>query len=784
MAETIPPGSVLVSTDITLATQAVLSSSIVSVDTETTEVNYHTAHLVGVSLYPVGSDTGYYLPVYSIVDPQSALIPFADVIQLVTTLLTDPNRVIIFHNAVFDLLILLKYGVVCYSRVYDTQYAEHRLDNTYRGETKNAKFKGVYLNGEQLNYKLKTLTRVFFGVDQITFEDATGGLPMHMVPIAQTAPYAVGDTYWTARHYSRQLARLQKTANAGILNVLEQFDFPVLSLIAQMLLPGIDINQQLATEKIAFFQEQFNRRSTQIWELLGKSPNITTKSVLRSILKYDFQLPVNDWTSLSSVGLTKLAIEVNPAKYPSQSSERRAKTFIKLVLSRRRSAQLISKFFVPLSKRIDPATGRLYVGDFHSMNETGRFAASNPNIQALDKGSSVRQIIVAEPGRMIVAADFKNIEPRCLAQALLMFIQGQGEQLAAIKQQNRVRAHAQFNHLLHNRQFLRPYKPPVPLPYPQQSLLANFFTTPGAPQDPYAFIAQHAFGIANPTPTQRARMKTITLALIFGKGVNTLARELELSYAETVQALNQFAAVMPELGSPTFELKHGEWVKSKPTMQTYKEDIWEMARHSGEVTSLFGRKRRFPGLFHLRKTDRCRIITRERNCEYVWDVAPIQMWNYVLHVYVYRVWHAETGTLIGDEHHRGPFQILHKPGRLVAWPFHQISYRTIRRIESGPHLVHFMPVEDVQRIGFNAVIQATASDILKQAILNVQPVMQQFDARMLMNVHDELVFSVPGDVVPQFVPALRAAMTQPPATWWTIPIGVDIEVGPNYGQLT
>ena len=87
-------------------------------------------------------------------------------------------------------------------------------------------------------------------------------------------------------------------------------------------------------------------------------------------------------------------------------------------------------------------------------------------------------------------------------------------------------------------------------------------------------------------------------------------------------------------------------------------------------------------------------------------------------------------------------------------------------------------------MGFNAVIQATAGDVFKKAILRVQPVMNAFAASMITNVHDELVFSVPTPVLHPFVAALEAAMTAPPATWWTIPIAVDIEVGPNYGQLS
>jgi DNA polymerase I-like protein with 3'-5' exonuclease and polymerase domains len=279
-------------------------------------------------------------------------------------------------------------------------------------------------------------------------------------------------------------------------------------------------------------------------------------------------------------------------------------------------------------------------------------------------------------------------------------------------------------------------------------------------------------------------MKTIVLAIIFGKGIGSLMADLKQDYAATVQNLNQFATVMPELGSPTYHHEDGEWKKDKPHVRTYREEVWEMLRYSGEVTTLFGRKRRFPGLYHLRKCQRCRVTTYEGGKEYVWDIAPVQLWNYTVHAYVYRVWHAKTGTLIGTNNWRGNYAILHKEKSLTAWPFQQLSFRTIRRIEVGQDLVHFTPIEDLHREGFNAAIQATAGDVFKLAILRVNSLLPTFGARMILNVHDELVFSVPNQHLNQFVPAMVQAMTTPPASWWEIPIAVDVETGPNYGQLS
>jgi DNA polymerase I-like protein with 3'-5' exonuclease and polymerase domains len=247
--------------------------------------------------------------------------------------------------------------------------------------------------------------------------------------------------------------------------------------------------------------------------------------------------------------------------------------------------------------------------------------------------------------------------------------------------------------------------------------------------------------------------------------------------------INKFAAVMPELGVPTYEkTSSGYWKKADPAFQTYKEEVWEMLRHSGEVESLFGRKRRFPGLYHLRRCRRCKVITYEAGREYEWDVAPVQLWNYTLHAYVYGVRDIRTGSLIATTHYRKQLQIVMKRG-LCEWPFRQISYRSIRRIEVGHELVHFMPIEDCQRQGFNAVIQATAGDVFKKAILAVQPVMLRHDAKMIINVHDELVFSVPTTNLHSFVADLIPAMIKPPVPWWEIPIEVDVEVGPNYGEL-
>ncbi len=87
-----------------------------------------------------------------------------------------------------------------------------------------------------------------------------------------------------------------------------------------------------------------------------------------------------------------------------------------------------------------------------------------------------------------------------------------------------------------------------------------------------------------------------------------------------------------------------------------------------------------------------------------------------------------------------------------------------------------------ERAAINAPMQGTAADIIKRAMLAVDRWLQEsgFPARMLMQVHDELVFEVAGDAVTEAGERIRVAMVA--AAELRVPLEVDIGVGANWDE--
>jgi len=89
-----------------------------------------------------------------------------------------------------------------------------------------------------------------------------------------------------------------------------------------------------------------------------------------------------------------------------------------------------------------------------------------------------------------------------------------------------------------------------------------------------------------------------------------------------------------------------------------------------------------------------------------------------------------------------------------------------------------------EREAINAPIQGSAADIIKLAMLRLPPAMQQagLHGRMLLQVHDELVFEVPEGETTHTIPLVKRIMQE--ALPLRVPVKADAKVGRNWGEMT
>ena len=95
--------------------------------------------------------------------------------------------------------------------------------------------------------------------------------------------------------------------------------------------------------------------------------------------------------------------------------------------------------------------------------------------------------------------------------------------------------------------------------------------------------------------------------------------------------------------------------------------------------------------------------------------------------------------------------------------------------------------ENIRRFGertaVNTPIQGTSSDIIKLAMIEVSKKLHRegFDARLLLQVHDDLLFECPADELPRLSKMVRSAMEE--VVTLSVPLRVDIKVGENWGEM-
>lgn len=92
-----------------------------------------------------------------------------------------------------------------------------------------------------------------------------------------------------------------------------------------------------------------------------------------------------------------------------------------------------------------------------------------------------------------------------------------------------------------------------------------------------------------------------------------------------------------------------------------------------------------------------------------------------------------------------------------------------------------------ERIAINMPIQGTAADILKFAMIDLQAFIDKHykpdEVKMLLTVHDELVFEVRDDLVDRFAHEVDKIMEKPKQITLDVPIKVETEVGQNWGDM-
>jgi DNA polymerase I len=192
--------------------------------------------------------------------------------------------------------------------------------------------------------------------------------------------------------------------------VYEEIDLPLAGVLAEMERVGIRVDPQALENMSQSMEKEVRRMEKEIWKLAGAEFNVNSPAQLAEILFDQLNLQPPARRGKARVRSTAAAI----LEEMSEQHELPRK-----VIEYREIAKLKSTYADALPKLIHPATGRLHTRFSQTGTATGRLSSSDPNVQNIPVrsalGREIRAAFVAEKGKILLSADYSQIELRIMA---------------------------------------------------------------------------------------------------------------------------------------------------------------------------------------------------------------------------------------------------------------------------------------------------------------------------------------------------------------------------------
>jgi DNA polymerase-1 len=379
----------------------------IAIDTETVGLGA-TAELCGLCL-AWESGEAVYVPVRS-PEPKDHLDP-ATVLDALRPIFEDASILKIGHNFKYDWLVLQHAGVTVRGRMFDTMVAAFLtgapgigMDHLALAELGRTMIPITRLIGEKPRRKTDPAQRT-----------------MDQVPLDLCTAYSAEDADVTLQLYEKLRPRL---AELEMADLAERVEMPLVEVLATMEAHGIRVDPAELERQKAGIAERIETLRADILDAARVDFNPDSPKQLGDVLFNQLGFPVQRKTktgySTDAEVLDQLA-DLPPEELEKVSEH--ARTLPGLIVEYRMLTKLVGTYFGNLVEAIrdegSGGDGRVHASFHQTGAATGRLSSSNPNLQNIpirtDVGRQIRKAFVADPGRVLISADYSQIELRMLA---------------------------------------------------------------------------------------------------------------------------------------------------------------------------------------------------------------------------------------------------------------------------------------------------------------------------------------------------------------------------------
>jgi DNA polymerase-1 len=361
-------------------------------DTETTSLDYMQAELVGVS-FAVAPGEAAYVPFGHRYVGAPEQLARETVLEALRPLLEDPGHCKLGQNLKYDASVLARAGIELAGVRFDTMLESYVLDSV------------------GTRHRLDDLALRFLGRETLHFEDVAGKgkgqLTFDQVPLEQAGPYAAEDADVALQLHRRLWPRLE--AEPALRRVFEELEMPLVPVLSRLERAGALVDTRRLAQQSGELAERMKELVAEAHEEAGCEFNLGSTKQLQEVLYERLGLPVIRKTpkgapSTAEPVLSELALDY---------------ALPRVIMEYRALSKLKSTYTDTLPKVVDPVTGRVHTSYHQAVTATGRLSSSEPNLQNIPvrtaEGRRIRQAFVAPEGRVLLAADYSQIELRIMA---------------------------------------------------------------------------------------------------------------------------------------------------------------------------------------------------------------------------------------------------------------------------------------------------------------------------------------------------------------------------------
>lgn len=453
--------------------QRLSTASHFAVDTETTSINWREADIVGLS-FSLQAHEAYYIPLNHSLEEDALVAKQLDqdkVLAKLKPILENPKIGKIGQNIKYDAHVLRRYGI--------------DLNITPSNWKMDTMLASYVLNAAATRHGMDDLARHYLQTQTITYEDVAGKgakqVAFDKVAVDIASDYACEDADITYQLFEVFQAQLKD--DEVNLRLLHELEIPVSQILCDMEASGILIKRAFLNELSQRFDEEIGELEKQAYYEAGEEFNLGSPKQLGEVL-FDKLGVVGGKKTKSGQYSTGEAV-LSKIDHP----------LAEIALEYRSLSKLKSTYTDALDAVADKETDRVHTSYHQALTSTGRLSSTDPNLQNIPirtkTGRLIRQAFIAPEGRVLLAADYSQIELRLMAH-----FSGDNNLTKA------------FNEGL----------------------------------DIHSATAAEVLGkpVADVTPTERRNAKAINFGLLYGMSAFGLAKQLEMTRGEAQDYIDQY----------------------------------------------------------------------------------------------------------------------------------------------------------------------------------------------------------------------------------------------------